>query len=112
MLQTILDLPVSSPLEHLPRSLFSGGFAVIFALVSIQFLRAVNSGSTILIDKHNPLLSFQVREGKVTLAKSQIARGLVKSYNGPLSTAFMGLLFFAAAQFLIVLVFKTATATL
>jgi len=69
-------------------------------------MRSINPGSTITFLPRDPLFTFRIWPGKINLTLSQKKTGLIKSYNGPAGTAFLGLLFFSAAQLLLVLVFK------
>src|SRR3989344_5859686 len=96
-----VELANASPADHPLRTAFFLLPILYFAVSSLQLLRRVNSGSTFIVHPHN-LFSLRIFSGKNTV-KSK--KDLMISYNGPLSTAFLGLLFFAAAEFLLVSLF-------
>ncbi len=102
-----IDFPTVSPLEHWPRSMFMIFFGAYFAVLSLKFLKNIKQGSSITVHPGDPLLSFLVLNGRVNLTKLQQKQGFIKSYNGPASTAALGLLFYFAAQIMIVMMFKT-----
>lgn len=77
-----------------------------FAVISLKFLKTVTSGATILLVPANPLFTFTVISGNAKLSQALKSRGYIKSYNGPIGTAILGMLFFIAAQMMIVMMFK------
>lgn len=96
------ELVTVSPMDHWPRSLFYIVFASYFAVLSLKFLKSTNPGVTLLYSPKNPFTSVKVVKGR---AKS-IPKGYKASFNSPISTAFLGLLLFTAAQTLLVMMFK------
>jgi hypothetical protein len=101
-LPTGFELVTVSPMDHWVRSLFYVLFGSYFAVLSLKFLKSANPGVTILYHKANPFTSIKVVKGHL----KSVPKGYVASFNGPLSTAFLGLLLFTAAQVLIVMMFK------
>ena len=102
-----MEFPTVSPMEHWPRSVFMVFFGAYFAVISLKFFKNINSGATIALIPKSPLLTFRVIPGKTKLTQKDLKAGFVKSYNGPASTAFLGMVFFAAAQLMLVMMFKT-----
>jgi hypothetical protein len=80
--------------------------SLIFAFYSLFFLRRVNSGSTIIVNPQKPLTTFMVVSGKISLTKSQKSQGFIISFNGPIASAFLGLLLFSASESLLVMILK------
>jgi len=107
-LSTSTHFETVSPADHPLRTLLTSAPVIYLAYFSLKFLRHINSGTTITFLPRNPLFTFSVRPGRAPLSVSEKKSGFLKSYNGPIGTAFLGLLFFAAAQLLLVLIFKRA----
>ena len=102
-------LSTVSPLNDPVRFAFTFLFGTHFFIYSLRFFHSLNSGVTILFNRHRPITTFvnlQVRGGHTQLPQRKSYYGIVKSYNSPLSTAFLGLLFFAASVVLLVIMFK------
>lgn len=95
-----------SPMVHPLKTLFFSFPIVLFSYLSLHFLRRVNSGSTIIVCPARFLTTFQIIPGKSSLTASQKKLGCIRSYNGPLISALLGLFLFAAAEFLLVILFK------
>jgi hypothetical protein len=95
-----------SPINHPFRTLIFFPPIVLFAYFSLHFLRKVNSGSTIIVCPARFLTTFQVLSGRHSLTRNQVKEGCIRSYNNPVASAFLGLSFFAAAEFLLILLFK------
>jgi hypothetical protein len=100
------DWVTVSPANHPLRTFFFFFPIFFFSYFSLHFLRQVNSGSTIIVCPTRFWNSFQIISGKYNLTSAQKKQGCIKSYNGPVSSAFLGLLMFAAAEFLLILLFK------
>jgi hypothetical protein len=94
-----------SPILHPVRTFIFAFPVILFSYFSLHFLRRVNSGSTIIICPARFLTSFQVVSGKANLSPTQKKQGCIKSFNGPLASALLGLFMFAAAEFLLILLF-------
>jgi hypothetical protein len=101
-----IDWVTVSPLVHPWRTFVFSFPIVFFAFLSLHFLRQVSSGSTIIYCPAKLFTTFQVVPGKHGLTKTQLRQGCVKSYNGPVISAALGLLLFSASQVLLVLLFK------
>jgi len=95
-----------SPMAHPSKTLLFSFPIILFAYFSLHFLRRVNSGSTIIVCPAKFLTTFRIIPGKLNLSASQRKLGCIRSYNGPLVSALMGLFLFAAAEFLLVILFK------
>jgi hypothetical protein len=99
-----VELVTVSPSDHWIRSIIMISFGAYFAVLSLKFLKNVTTGVTLVYSPSNPFLSLNIVKGKI----KSVPKGHKASYNGPLSTALLGLLLFAAAQTLIVMMFKRA----
>ena len=103
---TAFDLVTVSPADDLLRTVIFVIPAAILAYLSLYFLRKVSLGSTIIVNPKNVPGTFRVFSGKQPLSSRLEKQGYLKSYNGPGASAFLGLLMFAVAEFLIVMIFK------
>jgi len=101
-----VDWVTVSPALHIWRTFIFSFPIIFFSNLSLHFLRRVNSGSTIIVCPARIFTSFQVIPGKVGLTTAMKKQGCIRSYNGPLASAFLGLLLFASAEFLLILLFK------
>lgn len=102
-------LSTVSPLNDPIRFIFTFLFGVHFFMYSLRLFRFLNSGVTIILNRHHLLVapfSFQVQGGQVPLPPAKRNRGYIKSYNPPNATAFLGFLFFTASVILLVIMFK------
>jgi len=102
-------LTTVSPLNDPARFIFSLLFAVHFYNYSLKFLRFLKPGATINFNRRRPIRSLaflQVRPGRPHITQDKTVPDIIRSYNSPQSTAFLGLLFYTAAVILIVLTFK------
>jgi|SRR3990172_9299604 len=102
LLPRSFELVNVSPMDHWFRSIFYIVFGAYFAVLSLKFLKNATPGVTLIYSPNNLFASVKVVKGKTKSAP----KGFVASYNGPLSTAFLGLLLFAAAELLLVMMFK------
>jgi hypothetical protein len=105
-----IDLVNVSPLDDLGKLTFFILPILYLSFNSLQFFRKVSTGATIIY-RRGQILSLRIESGRVELTKSQKAKKYVASFNGPLVSALLGLLFFAAAQFLTVILFLRAEYT-
>jgi hypothetical protein len=88
------------------RSLIFSFPITLFSYFSLNFLRRVNSGTTIFVCPSRFLTTFRIVPGKSGLTSAMKKQGCIRSYNNPLVSAFMGLFLFAAAEFLLIVLFK------
>jgi hypothetical protein len=94
-----------SPFSHPWRTLIFSFPIIIFSYMSLNFLRRVSLGSTIIIcSSHFPIF-LKVVAGKIKLTTSQKKQGCQGSYCSPITSAFLGLLLFASAEILMIMLF-------
>jgi hypothetical protein len=103
-----VELVNISPFAHPLRTVTFSVPILLFSFYSLCFFRRVNSGATIIVHPRKIFTTLYIVPGKAALSKDQKSAGYIKSYNGPASSAILGLLLFAAAEFLLVLLFKQA----
>lgn len=75
-----------------------------FSASAFVILKDVNLGSTIVY-REGYLFSLRIYSGKINLTATQKKQKYVTSFSGPVGSALLGLLFFAAAQFLTVMLY-------
>jgi hypothetical protein len=95
-----------SPLLHPLRTIILSFPVMVFAHFSLRFLKDINAGSTIVYQPKNFIKTFTVYSGKYYLTQAQKKHGFISSFNSPYISAFLGLLIFSVAEFLLVVIFK------
>jgi ABC-type arginine/histidine transport system permease subunit len=95
-----------SPLLHPVRTTVLSLPVMVFAYLSLKFLKDVNAGSTIVYQPTNFIRSFSVYSGSYNLSPKQKKQGFKSSFNNSYASAFLGLLLFSVAEFLLVVIFK------
>ena len=101
-----VDWITVSPANHPLRTFVFFFPILLFSYFSLHFLHRVNSGSTIVVCPSHFWDSFRVISGKYQLTPVQKKQGLIKSYNSPLASALLGIYMLAAAELLLILLFK------
>ncbi len=101
-----VDFPTISPSDHPFRSLYTLFFGAFFTAFSLRLLQNLRTGVTLISLPKHFYFPTRIVPGRVKLTSSQKSQGYVASYNSPFFTAVLGLLLYAAAQILIVLMFK------
>lgn len=95
-----------SPLDHPLRTAIFAVPVIIFTFLSLQFFRNISTGVTLLLPRTG-LPWPAIRPGRLPKSKINPKIYRLSSYDGPFSTALLGLFMFAAGEFFLVIMFKT-----